>query len=581
MSGDLSDPVGAITELLMARDYEPALAIATGMPSDHPESDAMRRVVFARMGRFAEAAEAGWRHLARPTASLEDRFRLAQILTRCGDYRNAFTVGMGAIERAPEDWRLLIPVIEAVLAEPALEAELRDAAAPIVALHPRCRPPSAAPAGALRVPTLLPHYDHLEGRHSIFTSFVRSIRGVELYWPDSYGSGLVAAALEELPRAQAAVVGFLDADPEIDRASAARYVAARFPTLLVDDAGCAADMLQHAPVTLAELPFFFSYDAPHCLFQPFCPTEDMVLPADAPGIYRIIRHQLESPKCLGIVTLYEDAGRRLGVIFDSDIIRDKCVFANPPSSPDLTIQHGRGSPVAVRGQGETVTLFVPTSADARTEIFYLRGGVDILNAFAELSAGLPFLRLILRGPLPPGLSTQLRQLVQTHPAIRWLPDYLSSAEYEQILRHADVMLLPSVATFRNGLVQAMGWGMVPVTSDAYYNAEIVQDGVSGVVVPGRARLAYETEVPAGFVADWCEIYRARDEPSDPDFFAAFKASLRALVTDRAMIARISSYNLRTPSRHLASEESIARLSALFEKGLRLPDVARARPVRHI
>lgn len=568
MSDEIQDPVVAIIDLLMARDYETALVIAGNMSPGHPERDAMLRMVLARMGRFAEAAEAGWRHLARGTASLEDRFRQAQILTRCGDYRNAFAVAMGALTLAPEDWRLLVPVIEAVLAEPALEAELRTVTASIVQRHPRHRPPSTARAGAVRVPTLLPHYAHLEGPHPIFTGFVRAIQGVELYWPNSYGSGLVAAALEELPRAQAAVARFMAADTEIDRASAARYVATRFPTLLVDDHGCVADMLQHAPITLGERPFFILFDALHCLFQPFCPTEEMSLPEDAPGIYRIIRYQLESPECLGIIGLYEDAGRRLGKAFDSEIIQNKCLFANPPSSPDSTIQDLGGSFLPTRGQGEVITLFFPTSADSRTEIFYQRGGVDVLNAFADLSAELPFLRLIMRGPLPSGLSHRLRQLVQTHPAILWLPDYLSAAEYEQLLRDADVMLLPSVATFRNGLVQAMGWGMVPVTSDAYYNTEIVEHGVSGLIVPGRAQLAHETTMPAGFVTDWCEIYRARDEPSDPIFFSAFKDSLRALVTDRPTLARISAYNLNTPSRHLMSEDDVRKVSDFFHKALR-------------
>jgi len=556
-----------VARLLMARDYDAALATVTESPAGHPQRDALLRMVYARMGRFAEAAAAGRRYLDHPACTNEDRYRQAQILLWIDAVDEAFEVGLAALTASPEDWRLLVPVVEAVLRRPALRDAFSDAAGPIAALYPRVHPDRPLGSRDLCVPSLLPHYAHLEGGHPIFRAMVRSITAVGVYWPESYGPGLVATALDALPRAERAMAAFMAADPLIDQASAARYVATRFPSLLFDDQGCAVDFLLHAPITLGERPFFVVFDTEVCLFQPFCPTEHMALPQNAPGIYRILRHQLESPRCLGILTHYHDAARRLGEVFDSTVIRDKCHFVNPPSSADSPIAQPIVPPPAVRGRSDLLTMLFPTSADARTEIFYMRGGVDVLNAFAAAHLEHPCLRLIVRGPLPDNLSPRLKTLVERHPAIEWLPDHMPWSEYEQILRRADLVVVPSVVTFRNGLAQALNWGLVPIVSDGCYNTEVVEHGVAGLVVEGRRDLAHEIADPPGFVTDWRALYQARDLPMDRDFCDRLTAAMAQVAIDRSLVARISEHNLTVRSQHLMSQGDVDRLNQLVLRGV--------------
>jgi glycosyltransferase involved in cell wall biosynthesis len=55
-----------------------------------------------------------------------------------------------------------------------------------------------------------------------------------------------------------------------------------------------------------------------------------------------------------------------------------------------------------------------------------------------------------------------------------------------LLRAADIVLMPSTAEgFSLALVEAMASGLAPVTTDVGAAAEVVRDGVDGIVVPSR------------------------------------------------------------------------------------------------
>ncbi len=563
-----------VFRLLQRRDYDGALAVARELPQSHPERFSLERVALARDRRFPEAAAAGRQLLAAGLATTEDMYRQAQILLRCGAIEEAFEAGTAALRQSPEDWRLLIPVVEAVLALPLLEARLRDLAEPIVARHPH-RPPSKADRpGGMVLHTQLPHCGALGGEHPIFRRLLDALAPLPMYRPETYGTGLVAAALAALPRAQRATEALLAAGIEIERTDAACYVAARFPGLLADDGGCEIEMQWHLPNSLGEIPYFFHFDFMPMLFLPFAAAEHMAFPQQDPGIYRILKHQLESPACLGILTHTRDAARQFGEVFESPLIQRKCTLINAPSDiADRSVASERMPPI--RGRQDTVTLFFAASASFTEDGFFARGGVDVLNAFAELSEEFGNLRLILRGQLPASLSPRLALLAREHPGIRWLPDRLAQEAHEALLDESDIFVMPSIGTFRNGLVQALRLGLVPVVSDCFYAEDFVEDGVTGLVARGRGHVTQITTRPAGFRSDWRAIYGAVDRPSDPAFFENFKDAIRKLVTDRGLLQRISTRNLTVPTPHEMQEVDIRLFRDVIHAGIaRARDMAR-------
>jgi glycosyltransferase involved in cell wall biosynthesis len=549
---------------LQRREYDAALEVALSLPASHPERYALERVAHARAARFGEAARAGRCHLARSGASTEDYFRQAQILLRCDLPDEGFAVGMEALRRSPEDWRLLVPVIEAVLAEPRLESELRREAAPIIARYPSVRPQRQGQRGGVLVTNHLPHFASLIGDHPIERRICDMIEPIPRYRPDGYGTGLLATALAELDRAKAAVDRLLSADLGVGRSHAARYVGSRAPVLLVDDGGCSVEFLLIG-MTLGERPYFIIFDVFHTLFYPFRPDEHMRMPEDDPELFRIIRHELRSPACLGILPHYEAAIPMLAALFDDPTLPAKCHHLPIPSTIE-PVAHIRREPRPV-DPGTSVTLLFTASFRAIESGFYMRGGVDVLNAFLALAETHPQLRLILCGPLPGNLAPRLVQAIEAHPAVEWHPGFVPTAEYEAIYQRSDIFVMPSVTVFRNGLVRAMAHGVVPVVSDCYYAEEFVTDGVNGLVVPGRRHMADVAPEGGRFRTDWRALYAATNEPADPMFHAAFVDALRRLINDRDLRSAMSQRVQADADRHECSPAHADSLRNLVQQHL--------------
>jgi len=562
---DLS-PRASVFALLQRREYDEALAVACGLAPTHPERFALERVALARAQRFAEAAIAGRQHLATGKAETEDFYRLAQILLKCGAVEEAFAVGTSALEQTPEDWRLLVPVIEAVLALPALEVRLASWAAPIIACHPRRPPAPGEVSGGIISSARLPH-NPVGGEHPIARKLIDCLAPLPIHRPASYGTGLVAAALNALPRARHAVEKLLASGIEVDRATAATYIAARFPCLLADDGSDDIEMLWHLPNSLGDRPHFIHFDFMPLLFFPFAAAEHMDFPRENPGIFRILKHQLEAPACLGIITHAQAAARQFLDIFDSPVIERKCTLINLPS--DIVDRSVTGGPrLRARGQKDTVTLFFAASAAVMPEGFFTRGGVDVLNAFADLSEEFGNLRLILRGHLPPGLSARLHRLAREHPGIRWIADHLPQDAHEELLSESDIFVMPSIGVYRNGLIQALRFGLVPVIADCFYAENFIEPEITGMIARGRGHVTEITAGPGRFRTDWRQIFKAIDRPSDPVFFENFKAAIRRLVTDRDLLRRISAHNLALPTRHEMGEVDIGRFREIIQAGIR-------------
>ncbi len=559
--------------LLQRREYDEALEVARALPPAHPERSALERAALARARRFAEAAIAGQRHLQTGMATTEDFYRQAQILLKAGEAEAAFAAASTALARAPEDWRFLVPVIEAVLAFPALELRLRHLAAPLIARHPRRPPAPVSLPGGLYTPNRLPHHAPLGGEHPIARKLLGILAPLPIHQPDSYGTGLVAAALAALPRAQQKVEALLAAGLDIDRAAAAAYVAARFPSLLADDGGSTVEMLWHLPNSLGERPYFFHFDFMPMLFLPFAAAEHMDFPDQDPGIHRILKHELESERCLGIVTHARDAARQFADIFDSPAIARKCTLINLPGDEAQEM----GVPpadLAIRGRQDTVTLFFAASASFSPDGFFGRGGVDVLNAFDELSAEFGELRLILRGQLPAILSERLRRLVREHPAIRWIPERLPHEQHEALLRESDIFVMPSIGIYRNGLIQALRYGLVPIVADCFYAEDFIEPGVTGLIARGRSHIT--AALPGRFRSDWRHLYAATDRSGDQAFYANFKDAIRQLVTDRVLLQRISARNIAVPTPHDMRQEDIDRFRDVIADGFALARGLRVR-----
>jgi glycosyltransferase involved in cell wall biosynthesis len=552
---------------LLSREYDAALSAARSATDLAPGGrERLERMALARAGRFAEAAAAGRAVIASEAAEPEDYFRLAEIVLRTGDPGEALAAGLHAVQQCPAVIRYLVPVIQAVLLQPALEPILRRGLAPLDNGQPL---PRREPGSKIALPVDLPYYQPLEGAHPWVMGLVGAAEEIGFLRQIPEVGNLAAAILAALPRALALTEQLSRIHPLVTRADAAAYIALRFPAGLYAASGAAVDLLPFTPMSLAERPFVMVFDVIGNIFSPPMPFEDCQVDSRRTAHYWIMRAALESPACAAVVTNYREVAPLLGGFFGSPRIAEKCVFVNPVTSLDEMADAASARDVTTveKQPGSKLTLLFTSSMNWRNETFYIRGGVDVLNAFLDLAERHPQLHLVFRSQLPENLSPRLRDAVATHPRIRWLTGFVPWEEYRQILTEADLFVMPSVLPYRNGLIQAMRWGIVPVIADCMHAHEVLEAGVTGVVVPGRGFRASVSATDQRYCGDWVDVLRATDRPADRTFFERYRAALEELIREPARIAEMRRKLRATPSRHSYGPADRARFSATLAAAL--------------
>lgn len=539
--------IETIRLLIRSRHYESALInLDSGLlAASSDDRLRLRRQCLARMNRKAEAAAEGQRLLETHDATAEDAYRQAQLLLDNENWEAALDAASIALAQTPDDPRLVIPLAQAVLAEPSLydrlAAMLRVAHGAAEQAGPKAVPTqTTARPGRIFVPLRLPYYRSYDAAHPGTMGMLEQAGGLDIFAP-AMAPPPWPRLLPAVRRAMSLIKPLTALHPLVDRAAAARYIADRLPTLMVDAGHAQFDFLSNLPMTLGQRPWVLWYDIPGTLFQPFQPFESTDVRAMTTPWYWILRAFLESKRCLRIITHYPIADNALSLLFRSKIIDSKLVFINPC--------HSRGSsprPTPLRRGTEgdrPIRMLFTSSFHAREEDFFYRGGVDVLTAFLDLADSFD-IELILRAAIPSTLGPNLRHRALNHPRIRWITGFVPDPEYQALIQECDLFLLPSVVLYRNGLVQAIRAGQVPVVSDMPGIEPLVK-GANGIVVPGRRRLTILDATTQTLRHEWHYLLQAVEVPADSEFQQAFAAALRRLLANPASITARANDNLAT------------------------------------
>ena len=155
----------------------------------------------------------------------------------------------------------------------------------------------------------------------------------------------------------------------------------------------------------------------------------------------------------------------------------------------------------------TINLLFTNSWHQAAESFYLRGGLEVLEAFAALRPAYPELRLTLRTRLPRDLLPRYQAIIQQG-GVTVLDEFLSATKLENLLLSSHVFLLPSARIHIMSVLQAMAYGLVPIVSDGWGMSEYVEHGKTGLVVSGRyGKVSWNDERNGMLRENYAPMYR--------------------------------------------------------------------------
>lgn len=282
--------------------------------------------------------------------------------------------------------------------------------------------------------------------------------------------------------------------------------------------------LTSMPFTFGQHPWLIEIEDPTTLFFPMVQnghTCDLDLRA-AP-CFPIVKAMLEADNCKAILTHMRSTARFVATLFESDVIRSKVVYA--PLGVKLPARWQRHDP---QPPDEPIHLLFINSWCQVPENFYVRGGLDILEAFDILRERYPQLRLTLRTDLPE-LADHYHRILESG-WVRVIQRFMTSEEMAELHAQSHIFLLPAARIHVVSLLQAMSHGLAVVASDGWGIDEYLTHERNGLVVRGRYGKTSWADDEAG-------LLRENYEPmytSDPEVVAGIVEAVSRLVEDETL-----------------------------------------------
>ncbi len=278
--------------------------------------------------------------------------------------------------------------------------------------------------------------------------------------------------------------------------------------------------LTGVPFTYGHRPWVIGVESPTTLFHPFLEagaTRDVDV-ARSP-YFPLVKALLESDSCRGIVAHVRSTARALPVLFGSEAVARKVSYCpRGVSLPD----HRQSQ----EAECDDLELLFTGPWQPAADGFFLRGGLDVLEAFAVLHERYPRLRLTLRCRLPPRLGQRYHRIIERC-WVRVTHRILQDEEMGELLRGAHVYLLPAARLHTAAVLRAMSYGVVPVVSDGWGMQEYVTHGRNGLVVPGRHGTVSWMDERAGMLReDYRPMFR-----SDPRVVTGLVEAVTGLVEE--------------------------------------------------
>ncbi len=314
--------------------------------------------------------------------------------------------------------------------------------------------------------------------------------------------------------------------------------------------------LTSMPYTFGQNPWVIEIEDPTTLFYPLIQNGQTAdLRIDESPYLPIVKALLESDRCKGIVTHIRSTAELVPTLFGSEAIRRKVHYA--PLGVRLPARWQRRQ---FEDADEIHLLFINSWCQV-PENFFVRGGLDVLEAFAILRERYPQLRLTLRTALP-ALDAHYHRILETG-GVRVIHRFLTAEEMAALHAESHIFLLPAARIHIVSLLQAMSYGLAVVGSDGWGMEEYLHHERNGLVVKGRHGKVSWADAAAGLLR---EDYEPMYTP-DPEVVEGLVEAVSRLVEDCELRARLGRVAREDVAARYTLERWNAALKAVLDRAI--------------
>lgn len=315
--------------------------------------------------------------------------------------------------------------------------------------------------------------------------------------------------------------------------------------------------LTSAPYTYNQNPWVIEIEDPTTLFFPFIQNGGTFnLNVTESPYYPCVKALLESEECRGILTHISSTARMVKSLFGSETIARKVHYVPMGvKAPERWQKHDQP------GELEEIHLLYINSWSQHTGNLHVRGGLDVLEAFAILRERYPQLRLTMRTGLPE-LDGHYHQIIESG-WVRVIHRFLSVEEMEALHAESHIYLLPAARIHIVSLLQAMAAGLAVVASDGWGIEEYLTHEHNGLIVKGRYGKTSWADEQAGVLR---EDYEPTHTP-DPEVVQGLVEAVSRLVEDHELRRRLGRAARRDIEKTFSLERWNEGLKEVFDRSI--------------
>lgn len=283
------------------------------------------------------------------------------------------------------------------------------------------------------------------------------------------------------------------------------------------------------PYILNQVPWVVEIEDTTTLFAPFIRNgETRSIDVAKTPFYPVVKALLESDNCRGIICHVKSTAESIPLLFKNEQLRDKVIYIPlGVALPDSPTEEEKQ-------QDEFIDLLFTNSWHQGATNFYLRGGLDLLEAFSILASKYPNIRLILRTQLPSDLDSRYLTMLMENWRIKVISQFLPFDEMKKLMSNTDIYVLPAARIHVVSILQAMSHSIPVVVSDGWGIEEYVRHEWNGIIVRGRYGKCSWIDRANGMLR---EDYSSLWQPN-PMVIDGLVDSLSALIEDKALRKRI-------------------------------------------